>query len=117
MTNAEMDKRMADTEAEVLRWMGRDWDKERLFWLRVEIGQDYLRERYPRATDRKKVQDSPAFWQWWRQVWHINDRRWLAHLASARLPEEAVPYEYHHDTESCKWHIKSENLGVKLEEV
>lgn len=116
MTTTEIQVRMDATEAEVLRWMGKEWDTKRLFWLRVEIGQDYLRNRYKLATDRKKVQDSPAFWKWWRQVWHINDRRWLAHLATAKLPEGAIPYEYWHDTESEKYYIKSDNLGVKLEE-
>lgn len=114
MKTNEMTERMAATEAEVLHWLGGAWDSDRLFWLRVELGQDWLRERFPQEADRKAVQDSAAWWRWWRQVWHINDRRWLALVTASERLGEVVPYHYFHDSEGGKYWVRPETIGVSL---
>lgn len=80
-------ERIAKSEEKIIYLLRREQvTAEELFWLRVDMGRQYLEEMKLPERDRKMLQDDPAFWAWWRSVWAIEDMR-TYRLLSERAKE------------------------------
>lgn len=62
-----------DMENRVMARFTREVTTEELFWARVELGMEYLRELHGEEAARR-IWKKKTFWAWWRQTWHVNDK-------------------------------------------
>lgn len=65
---------METVERQILKKF--DVRDEEMFDLRVDIGLEYLRKRY--GDGYREQARSKSFWAFFRQAWHINDRKFLS---------------------------------------
>ncbi len=56
--------------------------KEDLFWLRVDIGIEYLNRMRIPAVDREALRQDPSFWDWWRLIWDQGDMEMIKRFKS-----------------------------------
>ena len=70
MTTTLLQQRMQQTEQDILKRLEETADD--LAQLRLEVGMDYLVQRYGKKS-APKIWRQPEFWTWWRWVWHMND--------------------------------------------
>lgn len=99
-----------ETEDMVLALLPSDITSEHLFWARIDIGMDYLRNLhgdYKASTIWKKR----SFWAWFRQAWQVNDKKILHELKESgitRLPWNAyIDSQY---AQMMKWKINEKVL-------
>lgn len=78
------------TEKMILCFIAPGYTKEDLFWMRVDLGREYLRKNYS-ESDRKRLQASKAFWAYWRQQWHSNDRKLIDRFKKTQ--SNGVPFK------------------------
>lgn len=73
-------------EARIASQLRPEVSPEKIFWLRLDVGQHYLFHHLciPHS-DADVLSKDPAFWAWWRSVWHINDLTLLAHIERNEL--------------------------------
>lgn len=99
MTWKAQQAKMQETEAEILRLLGKDYSAEDLFRLRVDTGMGYLLERYPYQKAKSYWLD-PKFWRWFRQCWHINDQEIIKTLRKWGFDE--AEYSKYAETQEAK---------------
>ncbi len=66
---------------------------EELFWLRVDAGELYLEEMQVPPDVKGQLKKSPAFWAWFRSIWHFNDLYLLKHY---RAKYELIPIDWYY---------------------
>lgn len=76
-----LQKKLVSTEASVMDVL--DMSADRLFWARVDVGREYLLQKYGEKK-RDLLQYHPDFWVWWRFIWHLNDKDMLDYMHEKR---------------------------------
>ncbi len=75
MTNQ---KTTSELESQVCNIIG--MESEKLFWIRMEFGCDFLRywigEDLPEEC--KEMELVPEYWSWWMQTWEMIDKRFVS---------------------------------------
>ena len=89
----------AETEARILRILLGDVTPEQLFWLRVEIGMDHARDLHG-AYKGGQIFRKKAYWTWFLQTWHINDKKVLHELEELGI--EDLTLEEYAETQIAK---------------
>lgn len=51
----------------------KDLTDESLFWLRVDVGNEYLERMNVPPEVREELRNDKAFWNWVQQIWFLND--------------------------------------------
>lgn len=107
---AARERTYRETEDMVLALLPRDITSEDLFWARIDIGVDYLRNLhgdYKASTIWKKH----SFWAWFRQTWQVNDKKILHELKEfgiTRLPwNDYIDSQY---AQMMKWKVNEKVL-------
>jgi len=99
MTPAQRKAMYAETEKQVRRILMGDITAEQLFWLRVEIGMDHARDLHG-AYKGGQIFRKKAYWTWFLQTWHINDKKILHELNELQIDE--ITLEEYADTQMAK---------------
>ena len=78
-------------------------DQERLFWLKLEDGINYLNEWIGEDLPAQKedMQRLPEFWDWWKQVWYIYDQNFMSLYADRGATLER--YQMHHKVDKISF--------------
>jgi hypothetical protein len=99
---------MDKTEQELLQHIYPQSCKEELFWWRVDGGIQYLLARYE-YEEAKRIWKTKKFWKWFRQTWHINDRKILHHLAQRK---EGIQMYKYIETQAAKMNEYRMTKGI-----
>lgn len=92
------------TEAEILKRI-KNLTPTKLFWLRTEIAEEYLLERYTESV-AKQLLRTRLFWSWYLRMWEINDKRIIHVLKDTKLEwGELWFYEKMQRTNCEKWDV------------
>lgn len=91
----------ADMDQMVLESIRGDYTAADLFWARVDAGREYLIELHGNKRAREIWRKKP-FWAWWRQTWHINDKKTLWEMR--KLGVEKMSWNEYMDTQLVKMH-------------
>jgi hypothetical protein len=112
-----------ETEAKILEKV--EITREELFWLRVDAGKAFLRKLSD--SDRAAYEASPAFWNWWQQVWtaidldviskledKADDFKWSYQLYSRFFQPEYIQYYPNKEVVTA---VRQMQLELKAQEV
>lgn len=60
-------------EARLLKLL--DWEPSKLYELRYELGEHYLRQVLPLPSDvdNNRIRHSLLYWKWWQNAWYRRD--------------------------------------------
>lgn len=78
-SKAAREQMYEETERAILAIIQGGMNKEDLFWARIDIGMDYLRNLHG-DWKASTIWKKKSFWAWFRQTWHVNDKKILAEL-------------------------------------
>lgn len=78
-------RKLNETEIKVLSIMenGDQYTSEDMYWIRYHCGCIYVDQEFPSALYLK---DSPIFWRWYRQMWHLTDLKILSEANKTGQP-------------------------------
>ena len=92
-----------ETERRVIAKLNRPYTPAIMFDIRYMAGEAFIMRYYP-EKDHNGLIRSKAYWNWFRMVWQMNDRKWLAERRGSNYGIKGY-YFWH------KWQMERTYIG------
>lgn len=92
------------TEREILTRLPAGTTKDDLFWMRLDGAKAYVEKKFM-PGEWETIKKKTAFWNWWRTVWHMTDKKILARRDRMAMDMSVEMYTTIQSWENQKWYI------------
>lgn len=118
LTKAEKEALYLKSMGNVKLYLSGSVTDEDIFWLRINVGEEFIQRHFPKSF--KSTIQSKGFWNFWRQIWHMNDKAFLKVVLEGNYSMNAIPldvYEEFHQQKALKYSLSKKVHDALVREV